>query len=681
MTPAADPTATFLAAIKATGLLAPDRFKELVAWAARTTPDVGGVAKELHRLGWLTPYQIKETFQGRGRGLAVGRYVLLDLLGEGGMGKVFKAHDGRLGRDVALKLIRPERLSNPAAMARFDHEMKALGKLDHPHVVRAFDAGQAGADHFVAMEFIDGADLTKVVRARGPLPVAEACEYARQAALGLQHAHENGLVHRDVKPSNLIATRDGKTVKLVDLGLARLNDDADAGRVTQEGYVIGTPDFLAPEQARDAAGVDTRADVYALGATLFYLLTGRVPYDAPTPAEKLVRHLTDPPPDLSLLRPDAPPGVERVVHWCLAKKPDDRPQSPAELAAALQPFCGGAAAGAVFPPPVDPAADLAALTAVPDGPPIVAPVRGRRPRPAPGGFPVGWVAAGLGLAALAGVVAYAVFRPPGPAGDGDPDRPVEGFTNSAGMKLVKVPGGAFKMGSPRGEPGRGADEGPVRDVAVAGPFLVSATEVTHAQYARVTGAAPPGSAVVRKAAAPADFPAEMVSYDDAVAFCRRLTERELETPTGRPGWAYRLPTEAEWEYACRAGTTGPFWCGPTLDNGREARYTPAGTGPGATLEGGDRGGPVEGIPDKVGRFPANPWGLFDTHGNVAEWCADWYAPYRADNPDGPPGGSERVVRGGSFRSPAADLRGAARASARPTDRRDDLGFRVVYAPR
>jgi formylglycine-generating enzyme required for sulfatase activity len=677
MSTAADPTATFLAALKATGLLTPEQFKELVGWAGRTKPDVGGVARELHRRGWLTPYQIKETFHGRGRGLAVGRYVLLDLLGEGGMGKVFKAHDARLGRDVALKLIRPERLSHPAAMARFDQEMKALGKLDHPHVVRAFDAGQAGGAHYVAMEFIDGADLTKLVRVRGPLPVAEACEYARQAALGLQHAYENGLVHRDIKPSNLIATRDGRAVKLVDLGLARLNDEAaDAARVTQEGFVLGTPDFLAPEQARNPAGVDTRADIYALGATLFYLLTGRVPYDAPTPAEKLVRHLTDPPPDLSLLRPDAPPGLERVIHWCLAKRPADRPQTPAELAAALRPFCGGAAPVAYFPPPaLPPEEDLASLTAdLGPRPAVVAPPRRRTDK---GRFPVGWAAAGVALAAAAAALAVAVLRAPGPAGD--PDRPVEGFTNSVGMKLVKLNGGTFRMGSPRGEPGRRADEGPVREVTVDGPFLVSAAEVTHAQYARVTGAAPPGSGVVKRAASAADFPAEMVSYDDAVAFCRRLTEKEADQPTARPGWAYRLPTEAEWEYACRAGTTTPFWCGPTLDNGREARYTPAGNGPGADLEGGDPDPPAEGIPEKAGRFPPNPWGLFDTHGNVAEWCADWYGPYGADGP--PPAGDRRVVRGGSFRDPAADCRSAARASARPADRRDDLGFRVVYAPR
>ncbi|MBX9623116.1 MAG: SUMF1/EgtB/PvdO family nonheme iron enzyme, partial [Gemmataceae bacterium] len=642
MSSAADPTATFLAAIRSTGLLTPDQFRELVGWAGRERADVGGVAKEVFARGWLTPYQIKQTYRGGGRDLTVGRYVLLELLGEGGMGRVFRADDTRLGRTVALKIIRPERLSNPAAMARFDAEMKALGKLDHPNVVRAFDAGQAGDAHFVVMEYIDGADLTKLVRDRGPLPVAEACEYVRQGALGLQHAHDNGLVHRDVKPSNLIATADGKTVKLVDLGLARLNDDGADSRVTREGYVLGTPDFLAPEQARDPGGVDGRADVYALGATLFYLLTGKVPYDAETAADKLVRHLTAPPPSLLADRPDAPPGVERVIHWCLAKRAADRPQTPAELAAALQPFTGGADPVAYYAPPAAaPTDELAALGTEADGPGIVAPVVRRRP--VKRGFPTGWVAAGTGLVLLAGAVAAILAYRPAPEPKPDPDRPVEGFANSAGMKLVRVNGGKFRMGSPKAEPGRRTDEGPAREVLVDGPFLMGATEVTHAQYARVTGAAPPGSAVVKRAASAADFPVEMVSYDDAVAFCRRLTEKEGELPTARPGWAYRLPTEAEWEYACRAGTTGPFWTGRTLANRRQALYTPAGEGPGSVLEVGEPDGPVEGIPGKVGAFPPNPWGLLDTHGNVAEWCQDWYAPYPADGPaDAPPAGAERV---------------------------------------
>src|SRR5262249_17902795 len=219
-------------------------------------------------------------------------------------------------------------------------EMQALGKVKHPNVVTAYDADAIGDTHFVSMEFIDGADLTRLVRERGPLPVLAACEYIRQGALGLQHAHELGMVHRDIKPSNLLVTRDGRTVKLVDLGLARLAEPATEGanRITQEGFVIGTPDFLAPEQARNPGAVDIRADIYALGATLFYILTGKVPYEGANPTEKLLKHCTEPPPWLLPLRPDAPPQVEQIIHWCMAKQPQDRPQPPNQLALALQPF-------------------------------------------------------------------------------------------------------------------------------------------------------------------------------------------------------------------------------------------------------------------------------------------------------------------------------------------------------
>jgi hypothetical protein len=349
MSSAADPTALFLTAVRQSQLLSADQLAAFTAWADQTKPDIQEVARELNRRKWLTAFQIKEVFKGRGKDLRLGKFVLLDLLGEGGMGRVFKAHDTRMGRDVALKVIRREKLSNPAAAARFEQEMQALGQMrPHPNVVHAFTADQVGDRHFVVMELIDGTDLTRVIREKGPMPVPDACECVRQAALALQHAHEIGLVHRDIKPSNLILTRDTRQVKLVDLGLARLMDAPggdEAGRITQEGFVIGTPDFLAPEQARNPGGVDIRADVYALGGTLFFLLTGKVPYEGNTPTEKLVKHCTDPPPRLLPLRPDAPPQLEHLMHWCMAKRPEDRPQTPLQLAVALQPFCPPPAAG------------------------------------------------------------------------------------------------------------------------------------------------------------------------------------------------------------------------------------------------------------------------------------------------------------------------------------------------
>ena len=411
MSSAADPTALFLSAIRHSNLLSADQLAAFSAWAAQTSPDIQEVARELNRRRWMTAYQIKEVFKGRGKDLKLGRYVLLDLLGEGGMGRVYKAHDTRLGRDVALKVIRKEKLAHPAAAARFTQEVHALGHIPkHDNVVHAFDADQSGDLHFVVMELIDGTDLTRLVRDKGPLPVPDACECVRQAALALQHAHEIGLVHRDIKPSNLILARGTKQVKLVDLGLARLMDAApggdEAGRITQEGFVIGTPDFLAPEQARNPGGVDIRADIYALGGTLFYLLTGKVPYEGANPTEKLLKHCTEPPPRLLPLRPDAPPQLEHLIHWCMAKRPEDRPQTPLQLAMALQPFC---------PPPVAGSGGYLVPAAVASAPLLSLPELALDPqrssqlfrlpedstrRPTPAKRPRPWSSAWLGLVVL-----------------------------------------------------------------------------------------------------------------------------------------------------------------------------------------------------------------------------------------------------------------------------------------
>jgi formylglycine-generating enzyme required for sulfatase activity len=705
MSSAADQTAAFLTLLAQSQLVGPAQMQLLSDWAARSRPDAPALAKEINRRGWLTPYQIKEIFRGRGRGLIFGQYVLLDLLGEGGMGRVFKAHQTRLGRDVALKIIRKEKLKHPTAAARFDQEVKALGKLGkHPHVVEAFDAQQEGDTHFVVMEFIDGTDLTRLIRGHGPLAVPAACEYIRQAALGLQHAFEHGLVHRDVKPSNLLVTRDGRQVKVVDLGLA-MPDEPPGGagghRITQEGFVLGTPDFLAPEQARDPTTVDIRADIYALGATLFYILTGKVPYEGATPAEKLVKHCTDPPPSLRRFRPDAPPQLEQLINWCMAKRPEDRPQTPLQLAHALQPFCppgvarpGPQPAYAPAAPTQVPAAARASVVSVPASE-VPASSRSsqvfRLPaqrndadpirRRARGGFPVGYVLVALGALSVAGVFAFAAYLV---FARRDTVPPLEPFTNSVGMKLVMIEGGTFRMGSPDDETGRGADEGPVREVTIAGPFLMSATEVTHNHYIRVVGAAPPQSVGPRKAANASEHPAESVTYEDAVAFCQKLTEKEKDQPHARPGWAYRLPTEAEWEYCCRAGTDTPFWNGSSLLNRRQALYLPTGEETELPLEGGSTPGQQQDIPNKVAQFEPNPWGLYDMHGNVAEWCLDWYRPrYPAepqDNPLGPASGGGRVVRGGSYKDPASACRSAARRGVRPDQRHDWLGFRVVYAP-
>jgi serine/threonine protein kinase len=299
---------------------------------------------ELVRRGWLTPFQLGRLQAGRGEKLVLGNYLLLELLGEGGMGEVYKARHRRMDRLVALKAIAQGQHDDLDALIRFQREIKAVGHLDHPNIVRALDADEANGIHFYVMEYVEGTDLGKLVQQQGPLSIELACHCIHQVALGLQHAHERGLVHRDIKPSNLLFIRGDQTVKLLDLGLARLDrlrETPDTSRtLTLAGVVIGTPDFIAPEQARDAHTADIRADLYSLGCTFYYLLTGVVPFPEGTLIEKLLKHQMEQPVPLAGVRPDAPPAVCEVVSRLMAKRPEDRYRTPAEVADALAPLAG-----------------------------------------------------------------------------------------------------------------------------------------------------------------------------------------------------------------------------------------------------------------------------------------------------------------------------------------------------
>jgi Leucine-rich repeat (LRR) protein/tRNA A-37 threonylcarbamoyl transferase component Bud32 len=345
-------TAPLVDALRQYRLLEPAQLQEVPALQERF-PEPKGLAGELIRRGWLTPYQANQLLQGKGQELLLGSYVLLERLGEGGMGQVFKARNWKLGRVVALKLIRKERLGNPEAVRRFEREVRAAAALSHPNIVRAWDADQVGGTHFLVMEYLDGAtDLARLVKKHGPLPVATACDYIRQAALGLQHALEKGLVHRDVKPSNLLLTR-GDVVKVLDLGLARLvppPDDQQASSstlVTGQGAVVGTLDFIAPEQILDAHAADIRADLYSLGCTLYFLLTAQVPFPGGTAGGKIGHHLLWDPPAVERLRPDVLPWLAALLRRLMAKDREERFQTPAELVAAL---AGGAGTGGGLPP-------------------------------------------------------------------------------------------------------------------------------------------------------------------------------------------------------------------------------------------------------------------------------------------------------------------------------------------
>jgi hypothetical protein len=266
------------------------------------------------------------------------RFRVVRELGRGGMGVVYEAEHRMMERRVALKVINRALLDHPDALARFHAEVKAAARLDHPNIVRAYDAEQAGELHLLVMEYVEGTDLAKVLARKGPLAVPHACHFVRQAALGLQHAFEQGMAHRDVKPQNLMLTPKGR-VKVLDFGLARLRGgQGQAGGLTQQGAFMGTPEYVAPEQATDAREADTRADIYSLGCTLYCLLAGRPPFAGDTAVKLVLAHLQEEPPPLRQARPDVPPEFEAVVARMLAKDPARRYQTPAEVAAALAPF-------------------------------------------------------------------------------------------------------------------------------------------------------------------------------------------------------------------------------------------------------------------------------------------------------------------------------------------------------
>ncbi len=300
-------------------------------------------------------------------------YELVDELGSGGMGTVYKAVHTKLDRTVALKLLPARRLRDRGAVSRFEREMKAIGRLDHPAIVRATDAGEVDGTHFLAMDFVDGIDLGKLVRLIGPLDVASACELIRQAAIGLHYAHEQGLIHRDVKPSNLMVEKgrgprvegrelnsadrsespsslsaldsQSSSVRILDLGLALFGSASEAvDELTTVGQLMGTLDYMAPEQADNSHSVDARADVYSLGATLFKLLTGMAPYETTercSPLQKMKALATTDPPAIASRREELPDSLAAIVDRTLLRDPDERFQSAAEVAEALMPFCEG----------------------------------------------------------------------------------------------------------------------------------------------------------------------------------------------------------------------------------------------------------------------------------------------------------------------------------------------------
>src|SRR5262245_36296806 len=335
--------------IERSGLLAPDR---LAPYRDRGDESPEELARELTRDRLLTGFQARLLLSGKSSGFFLTeKFKILDLLGQGGMGRVLLCEHLTLNRLVAVKLLQIADDSFPGAAERFLREARAAAAVDHPNVVRVFDVDRSGATPFMVMEYVDGTNLHQLVTLGGRLTVDRACEYVRQAALGLEAARAAGLVHRDVKPGNLLLNRAG-VVKVLDLGLARFNDDTGRNANLTAKFdgqsVLGTVDFIAPEQTQDSSRVDIRADIYSLGHTFYYLLTGRLPFGEATTAQKLLWHQIRQPEPLSEVRPEVPEPVRAVLERMIAKEPADRFQTPAEVAEALRPLIAGP-----VPPPSD----------------------------------------------------------------------------------------------------------------------------------------------------------------------------------------------------------------------------------------------------------------------------------------------------------------------------------------
>jgi formylglycine-generating enzyme required for sulfatase activity len=719
------------------------------------------------------------------------------------MGVVYQAVQTLMDRPVALKVINPAVLAHPDALPRFHAEVKAAAKLDHPNIVRAYDAEQVGDLHLLVMEYVEGQSLEQVVQRHGPLPAAEACRCVHLALLGLQHAFKQGMTHRDLKPQNLMRTPKGQ-VKVLDFGLARVRGEGSRGKpgLTAVGSFMGTPEYVAPEQATDARAADTRADVYSLGCTLYFLLTGRPPFVEGTPVKVVLAHLEKEPRPLHEVRRDVPVELAAVVGKMLAKDPAQRYQTPLEAAQALARFgkggrkaappplpatVGGSAdRGTVLPvetrrvpgpPPVGAEKVKSPLAALTDSPsPQMAKGNGAGKGEAAWWRPVllagvGTVVLVLGVWLLAAVVLKARVKTsygkarieldvdqPGAevfvdgervrvSEPGDP-QPLEigvaagkhvlevkkaGFRDYASavevaggnalpikvrleerekrprpdlldctspggvsaaevrrmqdvwakylgrqveetvevaagvtMAFVLVPPGKFRMGSPKDEKEREGEEA-LRVVTLTEPFYLGRTEVTQAQY-HALGLENPSKFKGD------DLPVEQVSWDEAREWAEMLTKKRGEHDN------YRLPTEAEWEYACRGGrpSSQPFGIG----NGRALSSRQANFN-GNFPYGGAPKGPNRQATCAVALHPPNAFGLYEMHGNVSEWCADWFGPYppgAATNPIGPSGeGAKRVIRGGSWSYQGKNCRAARRTAVEPGTRLNTLGFRLAHS--
>jgi len=694
-----------------------------------------------------------------GEASIVAGYQIVTKLGEGGMGAVYKARKIESGQYVALKILPPS-LATDELIKRFKREADITSKLDHEHIVGCIEFGRDPKRKcwFCALELIEGEDLGKLIERKGHLAEEEAVAITSQVASALQHAHDNGLVHRDVKPENIMVTPDG-TAKLLDLGLAR-PASLEATRFTVSGMFVGSPYYASPEQAVGERELDIRSDIYSLGATLYHMVTGRRPFVGGAIPLILQKHVSEQIEWPAEINPDLSNGLCEVISKMMAKDQVDRYQTPDELIGHLDSLAGGEEvevddnalkSSSVKAPALPRAARARAgrrlrkreerpgrdRAARRDRDSARARRREREPRrrgtgKPGGGLPqpvkIALIAAGpvilaaIGLAMLFGGgperkdkrPTGTTDKQPGTGGrertaretrtrapEPKPVAPPPTLTLDLGggvtMEVVLIPAGEYMMGlsvsvaEARRLYGREPPlyyyhwERPRHRVRITKSLYVGKYEVTRGQFAafvKATGyrtdAEREGAARVRRPdrrrgdtkgaswrnlvflTQTDEHPVVCVSWNDAKAFCDWLA--------GSIDMRVRLPTEAEWEYVCRAGTTTRY----SFGNDKGLLHEHAWHRKNSAM-----------ATHAVGTRKPNPWGLYDVYGNVSEWCQDWRGEYCKDSPiDDPPGptaGDPRIIRGGSWRGELIYCRSASRAAVAPSSRTCAIGFRVTVS--
>lgn len=334
----------FLERLQRSSICSEEQLKEIqVELQGQTFTDMKDLAAFLVKQNRLTRYQAQALLQKRINGLVMGNYIILDKLGQGGMGLVFQAMHRRMERIVALKLLSPALSRDAEAVKRFQREVKAAAQLSHPNIVTAYDADEFNGQHFLVMEYVEGKNLGELVVRNGVFRPQQAAEYIRQAAEGLAYAHERGIIHRDIKPGNLLLSASG-VVKVLDMGLARFEDSVQKNNVdglTTTGQVMGTVDFMPPEQAVSTRSADARSDIYSLGCTLFAMLIGEIPFHGETVMARMLAHREEPIPNMNRINPEIPESLNDIFRKMLAKQPEHRFQSMRDVEQALAGFLAG----------------------------------------------------------------------------------------------------------------------------------------------------------------------------------------------------------------------------------------------------------------------------------------------------------------------------------------------------